>query len=317
MWTRHVFVDDCIPMPKLERQFYNERDYDRLKKVIARDGFKKQYAVRAIYDKKLRKYLVFDGIHRTLVAKELGIKKIPLIDETGTLSKAEVIAEGIKANCTHGYYNALDIAKNLYELSSSLSDSIEKRSVGRPETVNLTKLSDLTGYSEQTVSRYFQLLKLPEEVQTIVGKGKLGLTNALVMMKLLGTPYENMISTLAQEAVSKGISRQDLQKRVAMTLKKGYYNDEKRMCVGCQKVYSIDRLSYSCLCAECVGKVRSEHFRTPNPERMVVMQRFLKLRNWVEKRHQNGDELPQWVLDRVEVLQEECRGETSGYHTSS
>jgi ParB-like chromosome segregation protein Spo0J len=119
-------MDDCIPLPELERKFYNERDYERLKKVIARDGFKKQYAVRAIFDRKLKKYLVFDGIHRTLAAKELGYKEIPLIEETGTLTKAEVIAEGIKANCTHGYYNALDIAKNLRELSSSLPDNIKK-----------------------------------------------------------------------------------------------------------------------------------------------------------------------------------------------
>lgn len=168
MWTRLVNVDDCIPMPELERRFYNERDFERLKKVISRDGFKKQYAVRAIYDKNLEKYLVFDGIHRTLVSKELCYKKIPLIDETGTLTKAQVIAEGIKANCTHGYYNALDIAKNLQELSSSLISENENNSVGRPETVNLTKLSDLTGYSEQSVSRYLQLLNLPKEVQNLV-----------------------------------------------------------------------------------------------------------------------------------------------------
>ena len=100
-------------MPELKRRFYNERDYVRLKKVIARDGFKKQYAVRAIYDKKLRKYLVFDGIHRTLIAKELGINEIPLFDETGTLTQSELIAEGIKANATHGYYNALIYPKIL------------------------------------------------------------------------------------------------------------------------------------------------------------------------------------------------------------
>lgn len=225
--TIDVPVADCIPMAQTKRDFISERDEERLTKIIARDGFKKQYAPRVIYEKQLGKYLVFDGSRRLAIAKKLGYKTIPVIDETGTLTKTQAIAEGIKANNTHGYYNALDIAISLKELSNSLAKT--GKTVGRPETVNLTKLSDLTGYSEQSVSRYLQLLNLPKEVQNFVGKGKLGMTNSLVMMKLLGTPYENMISTLAQEAVSKGITRQDLQKRVAMTLKKGYYDDVKRI----------------------------------------------------------------------------------------
>lgn len=134
------------------------------------------------------------------------------------------------------------------------------------------------------------------------------MTNALVMMKLLGTPYENMISTLAQEAVSKGITRQDLQKRVAIIKKKGYYDDEKRICVGCQKVYSKDRLRFLCLCPECVGKVRSGRFENPNQRRTIAMLRFLILRNWAEKKHKEGYKFPDWFFGRLEQLQTEWKG---------
>ncbi len=311
MKPKYVNVDDCIPMPQTERKHYNERSYNYLKKVIARDSFKQQYAVRAIFDKKLKKYLVFDGAHRIKAAKALGIKKIPLVDETETLTIPQAIAEGIKANSTHAYYNALDIAQNLKELSNSISSSREHRTVGRPETVSLTTLSDLTGFSEQSISRYLQLFRLPEEVQTLVGQGKIGMTNAIVLLKLAETAFENMILQLAQEAVSKGISRRELEKRVAMIKKKGYYNEDKKMCVGCHSVYSSDRVSYPCLCPECVGKLRSRNLGSPNQKRTIAMLRFLNLRNWAEKRHKTGYEFPDWFFVRLEQLQQEWKGESN------
>ena len=115
-----------------------------------------------------------------------------------------------------------------------------------------------------------------------------------------------------QDAVSKEISRRELEKRVAVIKKKGYFDEEKKMCVGCQRVYSSDRVRYPCLCPECVGKLRTGRFEAPNRDRTIAMQRFLLLRHWVEKRYQNEDELPQWVLDRVEKLQEDWMGLSSG-----
>jgi ParB-like chromosome segregation protein Spo0J len=178
-------------------------------------------------------------------------------------------------------------------------------------------LSDLTGYSEQTVSRYLQLLKLPEEVQTHVGKGKLGMTNAIIILKLADTPYENMILQLAQEAVTKGISRKELEKRVAMIKKKGVYHEEKKLCVGCSKVYSREQVSYPCLCPECVGKLRMGGFDISKSKRTIAMLQYINLRDWAEKKREKGIELPDWFFARLQELHYAWKGELNLGHDSA
>ena len=97
MRVKVVKTADCTPMPELERTFYDPSHYRYLRNIIEKEGLKSAYPVRAIYSEKKKKFQVFDGIHRTKIAQDLGISSIPLIDETGLLNKQEAIAEGIKA----------------------------------------------------------------------------------------------------------------------------------------------------------------------------------------------------------------------------
>ena len=105
MKPRYVRTRDCVPMPELLRDFYNPPQFAYLKRVIAKDGFKTQYSVRGIWNRRKKKHEIFDGIHRWKVAEALGIAKIPLIDETGMLTRQKALAEGIKANVTHAPYD--------------------------------------------------------------------------------------------------------------------------------------------------------------------------------------------------------------------
>lgn len=303
MSVKWVKTEDCIPMVELERQFYNDASFAYLRKTIARDGFKPCYPVRAIFNKGKNRYEVFDGIHRTKVAQSLGITKIPLIDETEKLTRQQAIAEGIKANRTHAYYNAMDLAKNLEALAESLSSVRRHKSRGRPETVSLSALADLTGMSEKSVSQYLQLRRLPEEVQTLVGQGKLGMSHALVLLRLLKTDYTGMISELAQEVVSEGISRRELVKKVESIRKRGYYHEEIKVCAGCKRTFSKDRVSYVYLCPECVGKLFSGKLETSvNENRTKAMKTYLKVNNFVKKLEKNNKKVPAWLRARVEQL---------------
>jgi len=304
--SRKVKTADCIPLPELERQFYDQSNYRYLRRIIETEGFKPCYPIRGVFNKRKDVYEIFDGIHRLKVSQDLGISKIPLIDETGVLTRQQAIAEGIKANKTHAYYNPIDMAKHLKVLGEALT-AVRKRkrnSVGRPEKVSLALLAQETGMSEKSISQYLQLLRLPEDVQTMVGQGKIKFSYALVLLRLDKTAYKHMIPKLAQDVYKQGISRRELERKVEVIRKKGYFVDTK-VCVGCKRAFPKDSVSNPCLCPECVGKLRSGNFEaTPNKERTKAMQKFLKVNRFVQKRKKEGKEVPAWLEERLERLHE-------------
>ena len=110
MSTRRINVspNDCIPMKEMERDFYNSTNYLYIKRRINDKGFNDAYAPRAIPNEELRKYEVFDGIHRLKAAQDLELKTIPLIVED--ISREDAIIEGYTANRSHAWYNAIDKA---------------------------------------------------------------------------------------------------------------------------------------------------------------------------------------------------------------
>ena len=293
-------------MPELERQFYDQSNYRYLRRIIETEGFKPCYPIRAVFNGRKGVYAVFDGIHRLKVAQDLGISRIPLIDETGVLTRQNAIAEGIKANKTHAYYNSMDMAKHLKLLGEALT-AVRKRkrnSVGRPEKVSLALLAKETGMSEKSISQYLQLLRLPEDVQTMVGEGKIKFSYALVLLRLDKTAYKHLIPKLAQDVYKQGISRRELERKVEAIRKKGYFVNTK-VCVGCNRAFPKESVSNPCLCPECVGKLRSGNFEaTPNKERTKAMQKFLSVNRFVKKLRKEGEEVPAWLEERLERIHE-------------
>ena len=104
---------------------------------------------------------------------------------------------------THAYYNPMDLARNLEALGKTTSAARKSKSFGRPESVSLSTLAELTGMSEKSISQYLQLLRLPEDVQTMVGAGKLKLSCALILLRLDKTASRHMIPKLAKMLLEK------------------------------------------------------------------------------------------------------------------
>jgi hypothetical protein len=91
-----------------------------LKKCMARDGYNIAYPIRVIYNRRLGKFEMFDGIHRLAATVANEIPTIPVIDETGLLTRHPAIIEGIKVNFSHASYNAIDLARHLRTATESL-----------------------------------------------------------------------------------------------------------------------------------------------------------------------------------------------------
>jgi len=301
--VKWVKTENCIPMKELARPNYDQRSLAYLTERIRKDRFKPCYAIRVIFNKRKNRYECIDGNHRHYVATLLGLKKIPIIDETGNFTRKEAIAEGIKANRSHAHYNAMDISSNLNSLLNANSKEKKEKSKGRPETVGLSKLAEQTGMSKKSISQYLQLQRLPKEVQTFVGHGKLGMSLALILLKLDKTPHAQMITELAEEVVSNGISRRELVRRVDSIRNRGYYQEDAKVCAGCKRTFSKDRLSYTWLCPECVNELREGNLgKSVSKDRTKAMQTYLKVNNFVSKLEKNGQEVPNWLRLRVEEL---------------
>jgi hypothetical protein len=197
------------------------------------------------------------------------------------------------------------LARNLDALGKSTSAVRKSKSFGRPESVSLSTLAELTGMSGKSISQYLQLLRLPEEVLTMVGTGKLNLSCALILLRLDKTAFKHLIPKLAEEVLREGLSRRELEKKVESIRRKGYEDDTK-VCVGCKKAFPKENLSYPCLCPSCVQKLRygAEVEPTFNP----AMRNYLRLNALLEDRWtKKGKEIPEKAQKYLKRLYDEWK----------
>lgn len=294
-------LKDCVPMPEVERQYYNHLDYFDLKRVIKKDGYDKAYPIRVLWNKKEKVYETFDGIHRLNIMKELGISKtIPAIDDSDFLTRTEAIAKGIKANRYRAPYNPIDLATSLKALGKDLVASTSKKT--RPYTVSISEVADIMRMSVAKISQLLQLLKLPEDVQHLIGTDRLKFSHARALTKLLGTRHENMISELAERAVENDMSARELERAIASILRTGITSDDLT-CPACRKVMPRD--SFGRVCIDCLGKLRSGEFdREAIEKHNEARRRYLKFKAIAERNYPH-DNLPSNITRKLEQLYKE------------
>jgi ParB family transcriptional regulator, chromosome partitioning protein len=81
---------------------------------------------------------------------------------------------------------------------------------------NLTQeqIGQRTGVSRESVANYMRLLKLPKPVIELIGQGKLGFSEARVLLEALPHLSPDTIASLANTAVQLGLTVRDLKTRV-------------------------------------------------------------------------------------------------------
>jgi hypothetical protein len=288
-------------MPEVERQYYNHLDYLDLKRVIKKDGYDRAYPVRVLWNNRKRAFEVFDGIHRLSIMKELRISKtIPAIDDSDVLIRSEAIAKGIKVNRYRSQYNSLDLAKSLKALGKELAKG--KSGKTRPYTVSRDEVAEWARMSVAKVSQLWQLLDLPEDVQTLIGTDRLKFSYARALTRLLGTSYEDRISELAQRVIDQDLSVRDLEKAIASIMRTGVYSDDST-CPACKKV--MPRESFGRVCVDCMGKLHSgEFYRESTEKHNEARRRYLKFRAIVDRNYPY-DSAPENAKKKLRELHEE------------
>lgn len=313
-----VFLDisKCVPMPELEREFYDDSNYQKLKRSVASEGLKACYPIRVVWNEKKRVYEVFVGIHRLRAAKEIGrFTSIPAIVET-ELDKQQAFAEGIIDNHTHAALNPIDFAREMKlwgEEQAKKESRVMPSGRGRPKTVGLARIAEKFLISEDRASNYFQVLKLPEDVVRLVGRGRLWITDALILTRLLGTPHENKISHLANEIVSKGYTKRTVEKIVESIMHGGSYGDcDNIPCSVCGRFFPRESVNNLNVCMNCSGKIR-EGIRSGRLEKDAIEEHneaereFLRVNAFAEKHY--GKQVPACLNEFLDKLYNKWLGE--------
>lgn len=248
---------DCVSMKEMLRDFYDRGNFTYLYNVINRDGYKPAYPLRALENNDLKKYEVFDGIHRLEVAQKLNLPFIPISVER--LTRSEAVAQGFKANRTHAWYNTIDKARHFHALYLLVASQEKNRQNvlplsekgGRGVESPIHRVAELTGENEETIKNHLRLLSLPYDVQNFIGNGKLSYTIGLLLLTLKNP---QLISQTAKRAVKEGWSFRFAKTQIAI-IKHSIKHDFKA-CDVCGKGFEKDKISKIDLCPKCMGRVR-------------------------------------------------------------
>lgn len=308
MLVENIQLNACVPMPEVNRQYYNPFDYLNLKRLIEKDGYDRAYPVRVIWNEEKEVYEVFDGIHRLQILKELGTySTIPAIDETGFLLRHQAIAKGIKANQFRAPYNPMDLANALYELGKSISKALSYKT-GRPPKYSAQKVAKWMSMSVSNVKEHVSLRRLPKDVQSLIGEGKLRYSHAKELAKLLGTRLEKDIVRIAEKVVKEDLSYRELKRFIEAMKRKGVFSDNES-CSICKRVFPRESMNRAVICPSCSAQIRDGLWENPTSKFNPNMSKYLKFRDFAERYcEKTGIEMPDFAKRKLEQLHSEWMG---------
>lgn len=189
---RNVPVDE-IKVPELRvTSSVDDHIMDELRESIKSEGILQPLQVAKMGDD----LVVEDGLHRLVVAKELGLEKVPCIIHEAT--ERELMIRNLVLNRQRGKSNPVHEAQVISHL---LED----------EKLTLEEVSALCNLSQGWVSRLHKISHLPPQVLSLVEEGALAVSSADHLTKL--QDQETLIQ-VARDAVSWKYTEQQVKDRV-------------------------------------------------------------------------------------------------------
>lgn len=178
-------------------------DVSGLAKTIAEQGLLQPLGVIRIGEDR---YRVVYGNRRRAAAIELGLERVPCIildtDDTNLLLRQ--LIENVQRQELNDMEQARAFARlraQIAERRGGLSESELDEAVGKE-----------VGLTGRTVRRYLGLLDLPDEIQQLIRRGELTVTQAQHLRRI---PNRRTQIELAQEAAAEGMSAADLSRLAA------------------------------------------------------------------------------------------------------
>lgn len=189
---RYLEVDK-IEVPELRvTSRVDDHIMEELRESVKRNGILQPLQVAKVDDS----YILEDGLHRLLVAKELGIPRVPcLVHES---SERDLIIRNLVLNRQRGKSNPVHEAQVIRHLVEN-------------EKLSIEGVANLCGLSPSWVSRLLKISYLPLQVLALVEDGSLSVSAAEHLTKL--PDPEQQIQT-AKDAVNWKYTEEQVKVRV-------------------------------------------------------------------------------------------------------
>ena len=181
----HIPLDRIDENPYQTRRAFDLAALQELAESIRATGVIQPVVVRQSSN---GRFALILGERRCRAAKIAGQTSIPAI--VRQVSNQQAAEMTIVENLQRQDLNCLEQAQAFARLSRDFGLTQEQ-------------IGQRTGCSRESVSNYMRLLKLPEEVQQYLAEGRLGFSEARVLLQLTDT---QRISAMAKEAIEKKMS---------------------------------------------------------------------------------------------------------------
>jgi len=163
--VRHIEVDK-IQVPDLRvTSSVDDHIMDELRESIKKEGILQPLQVAKVGEA----YIVEDGLHRLVIAKELGMPKVPCIVHEAT--ERDLKVRNLILNRQRGKSNPAHEAQVITDLIDN-------------EKMSLDEVSAMCNLSQGWVSRLYKVAHLPKEVLALVEDGSLAISSADHLTKL-------------------------------------------------------------------------------------------------------------------------------------
>ncbi len=191
-----------IPLNQIDENPYQTRrtfDEDALKELadsIKANGLAQPVVVRP---GKTGRFVLVLGERRCRASKIAGTTTVTAI--VRALGNEQAAEMTIVENLQRQDLNCLEQAQAFARLSREFN--LTQEQIGKR-----------TGTARESVANYMRLLKLPEGALELLGQGRLGFSEARVLLEAMAHATEEQVVELAREAVAQGMTVRDLKNRV-------------------------------------------------------------------------------------------------------
>jgi ParB family chromosome partitioning protein len=192
-----IAVDRVAPSPYQPRSRFNEAALEELAQSMRAGGVVQPVVVRPLGDR----YELVAGERRLRAARLAGLPQIPAI--VRVLSDEQALELSLIENIQREELSPLEQARAFDRLSSDFALTQEE-------------IAKRTGKDRTTVANLMRLLRLPQEVRTLMEEGKLTAGHARALLRLEDSPVLQRV--LAKRMAARRVSVRQAEEMVERRL---------------------------------------------------------------------------------------------------
>jgi ParB family chromosome partitioning protein len=187
-----IALEAIDPNPDQPRTVFQPGAIEELALSIKEDGVIQPILLKPVGSR----FMVVVGERRWRASKLAGLSEIPAVIRD--VSEEKILEIALVENIQREDLNPIEIATALQRLANEFQLSHEE-------------LAQRTGKDRTTVTNLLRLLRLPSDVQEMVGEKKLSMGHARALLSL---PEADQQRTLAQRIVRQGLSVRQVEQLV-------------------------------------------------------------------------------------------------------